>query len=154
MEITKEINDICQQLLDRYKQAIKDSDHIASGELANTATFKTRFAGSLFIVSFQLQYYWKYLENGRKPGKKQPPIEPIEKWIEIRHIQPKIKTPDGKPPTTKQLAFAIAKSIGKNGIPPTKLLQNTLDNSDDLINQLKDELVKQMEEKLMEEIEL
>lgn len=154
METTKEINELCQELLDRYKKAVIDSDHSASGDLVRTATYKTRFAGSLFIVSFQLEYYWKYLENGRKPGLKQPPLEPIEKWIEVRHIKPKLKTPNQKPPTTKQLAFVIARGIGKNGIPATKLLQKTINSSDDLIDQIKAELIKQLEEEIYKEIKL
>lgn len=152
--VTNEIDELCHELLNRYKQAVIDSGHVATGNLAKTATVKARFAGSLFVVTFRLEDYWKYVENGRRPGAKQPPLEPIEKWIEVRHIVPTAKTANGKPPTTKQFAFAIAKSIAKDGIPPAKLLQQTLDDSKDLIQAIENELTKQLEQQIIKEIKL
>ena len=152
--ITNEINDLCKELLNRYKKAVIDSGHVATGNLAKTATVKARFAGSLFVVTFSLEDYWKYVENGRRPGAKQPPLEPIEEWIKVKHIVPTVKSSNGKPPTTKQLAFVIARGIAKNGIPPAKLLQKTMDESSDLIQKIKDDLTKQFEQQIINEIKL
>ena len=147
MEVTQEISNICQELLNRYKEEIKNSGHNASGSLANTATYRCSFNGKYFEVYFNLQEYWKYLENGTKPHF--PPISAIEKWITVKHIIP--TTRSGRVPSTKQLAFLIARSISENGTKPTKILQKTLDNSDDLINALCDELTKQLEQEILNE---
>lgn len=147
MEITQDINNICADLLERYKQSLKDNNHIASGNLYNTAKYKCSFDGKWFEVSFILDSTWRYLENGTKPHF--PPLEAIEKWITIKHIIP--TTNSGKIPSTKQLAFLIARGISKNGTKPTKLLQQTIDGADDLINLIVDEIAKQLQEEINKE---
>lgn len=149
MEVTDNINSIVQDLLNRYKKAISDSGHIASGQLENTASYKVMFNGKYLDVYFNLQEYWKYLENGTRPHF--PPIEPIERWITVKHIVP--RTNGGNIPTTKQLAFLIAREISKNGTKPTKLLQQTIDSSDDLINMLIVEITQQLENEINKDIE-
>lgn len=147
MEVTSEIENIVQDLLNRYKKAIQDSGHAASGQIENTASYKITFNGKYVEVIFNLQDYWKYLENGTKPHF--PPLEAIEKWITVKHLIP--TTNSGRVPTTRQLAYVIGREISISGTKPTKLLQNTIDNSDDLINQLVDLIVQQLESELNEE---
>lgn len=147
MEVNDNIRNICSDLLERYKQAIKDSGHDASGQLENTARYKVMFNGKYLEVYFNLQEYWKYLENGTKPHF--PPIEAIEKWITVKHIIP--TTNSGKVPSTRQLAYCIAREISVKGTKPTKLLQQTIDNADDLIELLLDELTKQLEQEIITE---
>ena len=147
MEVTSEINAIAGDLLQRYKDELNKSGHNASGELENTAKYKCEFNGRWFEVSFMLQDYWKYLENGTKAHF--PPVEAIEKWIRVKRIIP--STNSGRIPSTKQLAFLIARGISKNGTKPTKLLQKAIDSSDDLINALCDEIIKQLEQEIDKE---
>lgn len=147
MEITEEINTICAELLERYKQSIKDSGHYASGELANTARYYTKWNGKYFELYFNLQEYWKYLENGTKPHF--PPVDKIENWIRVKPIVP--QAVNGKVPSTKQLAFLIARGISNNGTKPTKLLQQTVDGADDLINRLVEAIEQQLQEEINNE---
>ena len=147
MEVTDNINNIVQDLLNRYKQKMKDENHIASGNLYNTAKYKCSFDGKWFEVSFILDSTWRYLENGTKPHF--PPLEAIEKWITVKHIIP--TTDNGRGPTTRQLAFLIARGISKNGTKPTKLLQHTIDGADDLIDLIIDDLAKQLQEEINKE---
>ena len=147
MEVTQDINNICADLLERYKQSLKYNNHIASGNLYNTAKYKCSFDGKWFEVSFILDSTWRYLENGTKPHF--PPLEAIERWVTVKHIIP--TTNSGKIPSTKQLAFLIARGISKNGTKPTKLLQQTVDGADDLINLIVDEIAKQLQEEINKE---
>ena len=147
MEVTNEIKDICSELLERYKKSIEDSGHVASGGLVNTATYQVVVGGSWLEVSFNLEEHWKYLENGTRPHF--PPINAIEQWISVKRIVP--RSYNGKVPTTKQLAFLIARGISKNGTKPTKLLQQTIDGADDLITKLIDALANQLQEEINKE---
>lgn len=149
MEITDEIKSIVGDLLQRYKDEIKNSGHSASGDLEKTARYKLQFSGRYFEVIFQLQDYWKYLENGTRPHF--PPIDAIERWIQVKRIVPRTVT--DKVPTTRQLAFLISREISVNGTKPTKLLQKTIDGADDLISLMLDEFANQMQEQINEEIE-
>ena len=84
-DITKSL---CQQLLDLYKENIKQTNHNASGNLINSATYSFTFENGIFELYFNLPDYWKYLENGTKPHF--PPIDAIRKWIEVKPVIPKI----------------------------------------------------------------
>lgn len=147
MEITDNINQICNELLERYKQAIKDNGNYASGDLCNTASYKIKWDGKYFELYFNLEEYWKYLENGTKPHF--PPVSAIENWITVKRIIP--TTINGRVPSTKQLAYVIGREISIKGTKPTKLLQKTIDGADDLIEKLCDEITKQLQEEINEE---
>lgn len=149
MEITNEIQSICADLLQRYKDEINKTGHSATGDLANTASYKCKFDGKWFEVTFSLKDYWKYLENGTKPHF--PPIDAIEKWIIVKRIIP--STSGKNVPSTKQLAYLIARGISINGTKPTKLLQKTIDDADDLINLLLNEITAQLENEVNKELE-
>lgn len=149
IKINNEINEICADLLERYKQSLKNNNHIASGNLYNTATYKTNINGSWFELTFVLDEAWRYIENGTKPHF--PPISAIENWITVKHIIP--STNNGRVPTTKQLAYVIAREISQNGTKATKLLQKTIDGADDLIEALVNEITEQLQEELKEEYE-
>jgi len=147
IKINDEINEICADLLERYKQSLKDNNNIASGNLYNTATYKTNINGSWFELTFILDEAWRYIENGTKPHF--PPMDAIERWITVKRIIP--RTNNGQVPTTKQLAYLISRGISQNGTKPTKLLQKTIDGADDLINLVIDELYKQLQEEINNE---
>lgn len=147
MEITDEIRQICADLLARYKTAVTDGGHIASGNLASTASYKVEVSGKYMELIFVLQDYWKYLENGTKPHF--PPIDAVEKWVIAKPIIPRAMS--GRVPSTRQLAVLIARGISKHGTKATKLLQNTIDNSNDLIEKMVDEIVKQLEKEIDKE---
>lgn len=147
MEINSEIESICRDILEVYKQNIKDSGHEASGELANTAKYRIAWNGKWFELSFVLQDYWKWLENGTKPHF--PPIDAIERWITVKRIIP--STNNGKVPSTRQLAYMIARGISIHGTKATKLLQKSIDESDNLISQLVDAIISQMEKEIEQE---
>ena len=149
ISITAEIRSICSQLLEKYKDAIGETGHTASGNLARTATYRCEFDGRYFDLIFNLESYWKYLEYGTKPHF--PPISDIEKWITVKRLVP--SSNKGKPPTTKQLAFSIARGISIKGTKPTGLLQTTINRNKNLVDALCDAILDQIEKQIDEELE-
>lgn len=150
MKISQEIRDLAKELLERYKKEIEDTGHKASGNLQNSASYKCTFDGKSLEVWFNIPEYWLYLENGTKPHF--PPIKAIEEWITVKRIIPSPSTVNGKVPSTRSLAFVIARSISLKGTQPTKLLQKTIDSADDLIEAILDVLASQLQEQINEEI--
>ena len=148
MELSDNIYEICAEILGRYKNALNESGHYASGKLANTAKAVIKWDGKMFELYFNLQEYWKYLDNGTRPHF--PPISAIEEWIKVKRIVPTSRS--GKVPTTKQLAFLIARGISKNGTKPAKILQKTIDGADDLISALVSEIQNQLEKEIDKEL--
>lgn len=150
MKISQEIRDLAKELLESYKKEIEDTGHRASGNLQNSASYKCTFDGKSLEVWFNIPEYWLYLENGTKPHF--PPISAIEEWITVKRIIPSPSTVNGKVPSTRSLAFVIARSISLKGTQPTKLLQKTIDSADDLIEAILEVLASQLQEQINEEI--
>lgn len=148
MEATDEMKEICGDLLKRYKDALRDNGKTASGTLEKTAKYNIDFNGRYVEVTFKLQEYWKYLENGTRPHF--PPMDAIERWITVKRIIP--RTTGRKVPSTRQLAYLICREISINGTKPTKLLQKTIDDSEDLIELLITEISNQIEGQIDDEI--
>lgn len=61
-------------------------------------------------------YYWYWIENGRKPNRKMPPFDPILRWAKKNGI-----------PTDNSTLYAIRKSIGENGFEGRHFIEPTLD---------------------------
>lgn len=148
-QATDEINTIVEDLLQRYKDAVKDSGHEASGQLEKTARYKVQYNGKWVEVIFNLESYWKYLENGTKPHF--PPVDAIEQWVKVKKIVPVAVS--GRVPTTRQLAYLISRGISIHGTKETKLLQKTIDDSQDLIDSLCEAITNQIEQELNKDIE-
>ena len=82
-------------------------------ELKDKIKFVMNVNGNFYEIEFNAPSYWKYANDGRRPGK-MPPVNVIADWVRRRNITP-YALKNGKLPTTDQLAFAIAKKIGRDG---------------------------------------
>ena len=146
IRVNKRITDLIESLAERYRANL--APHKASGD-SSKFTYDFRIEDNIFTISFDLVDYWWYIENGRGPGK-MPPISAIEKWIEVKPIIPDSR--NGKVPTTSQLAYVIARSIGEKGTSGTHALDKTIQSSDDIIEELKSELVSSIREWVISEL--
>ena len=140
IELTQAIQDLVDSIADIYRQNLESSK--ATGNLQNFQTHIT-LNDTTFSVGFELEDYWKYVEYGRRPGK-QPPIEAIENWVRVKPIVPDSRT--DKVPNTKQLAYLIARKIGREGTPAQKPLTNTMysEEVNILISAIKNNIVEQV----------
>lgn len=151
IDITNEIRDVVESYANLYREAIKNSGHSASGQLANFS-FDIEYDGRYFDIIFELEDYWKYLENGRKAGK-MPPIDAILQWIRVKPIVP--RAVQGRVPDSRQLAFLIARKIGREGTPATHLMKDTFNTpqSDEILDKLIDLITTQIEEEINKDVE-
>lgn len=108
-----------------YQDNLIRADKIATGGLLNSVEFSVEQYGRRFDVVLTLADYWKWVEDGRKPGK-MPPPSAILKWVMAKPVIPKPNA-NGRIPTPQSLSWAIAKSIEKKGILPTPALKQASD---------------------------
>lgn len=110
-------------LQNKYKDNLLLSDRLATGELIKSVQYKTVFNEREFIISLDLEDYYKYVENGTRPHF--PPVNAILSWIKAKPILP---TPmkNGKLPTPNQLAYLIGRKISIEGTKGTHDLEKTL----------------------------
>lgn len=120
---------LSKQIASYYRELMFDEGYNTFGELYNFHEV-IEMNGSVLEVFFILPDYFTYAENGRKPGK-MPPVNEILKWLKFKHLVPKTRAE--KIPSTTQLAYAISKSIAKNGTKGKHLLQKTIDATYDTI---------------------
>lgn len=129
------IDDLVKEILSVYKQKV------GSSNLADTATYTVEWNGDIFEVYFNLQDYWKYVEEGTRPHF--PPVDAIERWITAKRIVPRAY--NGQVPTTRQLAYVISRSISRKGTEGKHYLSDTLEECTNLINLIVEELSNQFE---------
>lgn len=147
MEVTESIREAATQLLDIYKTELEN--HKATGQLISTAKVVVGFDGRYFEISFMLQDYWKYLENGTKPH--WPPVDAIENWVRAKKLVP--RAVNGKVPSTKQLAFLISRGISKKGTEATKALSDSIDQSDAVLERMVEVITAQLQEEIDKEVQ-
>jgi hypothetical protein len=111
------------QIIDVYRRKLYEGGTNATGLLGNSLSCIVKTEDGIYDLYLTLQDYWKYVENGRQPGKF-PPMDVIKQWIQVKPVIPDART--GKLPTIDQLTFLISRSIAINGIQPKNYLENTL----------------------------
>lgn len=94
-------------------------------EIRENIKFVLGVGSRQFEIDFSAPDYWKYINDGRRPGK-QPPTEEITKWIKKREITP-LPAKNGSVPTVESLSYLIARKIGKKGIKGNRFYDLTID---------------------------
>jgi hypothetical protein len=109
-------------------------DKVASGKLLNSLSVKLVPSNGTNAGELQITYedYFKYVNLGRKPGKKLVPIKSILEWIKIRGIKGRNKKGQFIPRLS--FAFAIQRNIFKYGIRPSNIYDKGLDALEDVFN--------------------
>lgn len=116
MEAT--LNKMGPYLIDELKRQL--SQHHATGQLESSLKYRIEIKNGEWTMIVSAAKQLEYVDRGRRPGLRQPPSEPIRKWIVSKHLQ----MTKGMSP--KGLAFIIARSIGIKGIKPTHIIQSSL----------------------------
>ena len=94
-------------------------------ELKDKIKFVMNVNGNFYEIIFNAPKYWEYANDGRRPGK-MPPVNVIADWVRRRNITP-YALKNGKLPTEDQLAFMIAKKIGRDGTTGIHFLEKSID---------------------------
>ena len=148
----KALNDFGQKIVDNYRAELEACNY-QDGQLYRTLSYSVKMGNnSSWLISISLEEYWKYIEYGRRPGK-MPPLDVIEKWIDVKQIKPHSMTlKSGKTviPTPPQLPFLIARSIGRRGIAPKPLFKKSFEAAKQQFMQvIKDAITQDIKESLV-----
>lgn len=143
----------------RIKRRVRGKvvNRVASGTLLNSLTYKLRIRYNKptidFTVKGQAGNYADVIEYGRKPGAKRPPVSAIEQWIRLKPL--KLRNRQGEfikstETAIKSAAFAIAKSIGENGIEGINYYQDAINDTwEDYSEQLLTAYAKGVEQRFL-----
>lgn len=118
------LTEYAERLRNQYQDNLIMDDKLASGKLLNSVEYLIEKGGNEISVALKLEDYWKWVENGRGPGKF-PPMDKILDWIKVKPVVPDERS--GRLPTEKQLAFLIGRKISEEGVEGTNDLQRAVD---------------------------
>jgi hypothetical protein len=144
----------------RIKRRVRGKvvNRVASGRLLNSLYYNLKIRYNKPTIDFTVSNdeagkYADVIEFGRRAGAKMPPVKPIEDWIRIKRL--KLRNRQGEfikstESAIKSAAFAIAKSIGKNGIEGINYYQEAINDTwDEYKDKLIEGYVKGIETRLL-----
>lgn len=125
--VSRVLNEFGREFVEVYRNRLaSDNVNTTQASLSKSVRHYEVRGSNWIAIDIELLEYWKYVEYGRRAGK-WPPLSAIEQWIRIKPIVPRAYG-GKKPPTTKSLAYLIARKIGLEGIRPRPLFAKTLDS--------------------------
>jgi hypothetical protein len=116
---------IGQDLVKTLIKNLLNANKKATGQLIRSIDYKIIEKVNGLMIELRAANYLTNVDEGRKRGAKQPPTRALDKWISARGITMKDKK--GKPISKESAKFLIARSIKRNGIRPTNVIKNTID---------------------------
>lgn len=147
----------------RIKRRVRGKvvNRVASGTLLNSLTYKLRIRYNKPTIDFTVKgdagKYADVIEYGRKPypgdPTKRPPYKDIMQWIKIKPL--KLRNRQGEfikstESAIKSAAYAIAKSIGENGIQGINYYQDAINDTwEDYSEQLIQAYAKGVEQRFL-----
>ena len=121
------LDDFTKDVAETYKSLLLRDGKNATGELISSIKPMTpELVNGTFECSLSLAPHWKYVENGRRPGKF-PPIDNILEWVKAKPQLVRPNRLDRKEISPKQLAFLVARKIATSGIQPGNQLEEAMD---------------------------
>ena len=126
--LQKVLGEYGEALRNEYQDNLIRDNKIASGKLLNSIEYEVQYDERSIWLQLKMEDYYKWVENGRAPGRFPPPDKILE-WIRIKPIIPDDRTGTGKLPTEKQLSFLIGRKIAEQGIEPGNQLHTAIDNT-------------------------
>lgn len=146
------IKDIINDLLLFIRSTYLDEldKYVSQNSQLKDIQIDIEYSNDMYRLTFVVADYWKYFEYGRGPGG-MPPVDEIEKWINVKRLIP--KSYNGKIPTTRQMAFMISRSIGKNGTEGHFVLDKVLRSTelDSKMRDIKNEVVTTILNEIIED---
>ena len=155
------IRDMAADIIERAQRNIgatrtirgKRRRRVSSGNLKNSLVYKYKKKTDGPELSFSAKVkYWDVIERGRRPGKKQPPVDAIIEWMRKKPV--KLQRPGGgfikqTPEAIRSAAFLIARSIGKRGIEGIYYYRDAINDAiDDWGPRLQDAIKKDLKERI------
>lgn len=119
----------------RPKKGIRDMKK-QTGSLYNS--IKVSFNPQTNQIKVMMLDYWKYVNDGRKPGS-YVPIKPLMAWIRAKGLNKNKQTGKFEKFSIKGTAFAISKSIQKFGIARTNFYDDAFG---EFVEKFEDDAVK------------
>jgi hypothetical protein len=140
--ITKLLQEYGQMWVDCLNANIDKKQLIQTGELKQSIKYDPRIArGKVFVLKLLIADYYKYVDEGRRPGKF-PPIEPIRKWVREKNLgglRAEV--------SLESLAYLVARKIAQKGTKATHFYSECI--TEESVNELRQKLAQQVKQDMI-----
>lgn len=119
------LKEYAEEVRQLYRNRLILDDKYATGKLIQNIKTDVKFNGTTIKAVLYLEDYWRWVEEGRKPGGKFPPPDKILEWIKVKPILPE-PDKEGRVPTPEQLSYLIGRKIANSGITAGHQLKETV----------------------------
>lgn len=115
------------QIVANLQRELKINNNIATGRALESLRYAIEHNDGEVVLNIIGEHYIKKIDEGRKPGKKAPSSNTIEKWIKAKQSF-QLRDRSGRfiaktQSNIKRAAFNIARSIGVKGTRPYNLIE-------------------------------
>jgi hypothetical protein len=124
INLKKALDEVGKDLVKTMVKKLIEADKKATGNLIRSVDYKVVETANGVIVQLLSEDYLTNVDEGRRPGAKQPPTKSLDRWVVAKGIAP--RDDKGKFISRQSLKFLIARSIGKKGIKPTNVIKKTI----------------------------
>jgi hypothetical protein len=143
------LDEIGQDIVTGIVQELIRAGKKDTGNLINSIEYNVLETVDGVLLELNAPEYLKYIDEGRRPNSKQPPISAIIPWVRRKGIVVQGAKNE------RQSAFVIARAIGKNGIRPLNFLKPTIErvikNKQELIRKMSEDDILNILNKILEE---
>lgn len=114
--LTETLSLFADYFIETARQNLSNNGSNASYNLFDSFEKIVEVGDDYYSVKISLADYFKFVEEGRGPGKF-PPVDKINLWISVKPITP-YPGKNGKLPSVEQLSFLIGRKIATEGTSP------------------------------------
>lgn len=115
--------------------SISRLNNLEDSDLAKSAEVESYEFKDGFIFTLALNFYWRFVEGGRRAGAKMPPSDAILQWVRKYRIA---RTGISE----NSLVYLIRRSIADKGIKPRPFLNTIIENVEKQIEALLSEFLE------------
>lgn len=136
-----------QKIIDGLQKSL-DRNKDATGALRQSMRFEIKILGDKYLFNLKIKDYYKWVDEGRKPGK-MPPEAEIMKWVKVKFLN-KATRMAGKPKKIKDIrsvAYAIRKRIAERGIKGTNFYSKVINKT--LLSDMKRDIAKEFKQDVL-----
>lgn len=137
MSVSKALDTFGKRVQKQARSNITRNGMNASGDLYKATKYELTSSPNSFTLTFDLPDYWQFQDQGVSGTERKfntpfsyktrkPPASIFESWAKQKGITPRDKK--GKFITYKSFGFAVANSVFRQGIKPTKFFSKPFEN--------------------------
>lgn len=129
--VERKLTEYGDQITATLRDKLIAAGKIGTGDLIESIQFKVSEQDGIVTLDIVANEYFQWVDQGIKPGGKQPPPAKMLQWVQTRGLRPKAASgiPESKaglPRTDRSLAFLIGRKIARDGIPATNVLSSAM----------------------------